>query len=103
VAAGLGTAVAAVALAVDTVDAYCAAVVLAGMTTAAAVIPALRLPRAGAALALDESARSPLRDRTYVTATALNALMAMHVGLFAVGVPLWITTATTAPPSSSRR
>ncbi len=98
VAAGLGTAVAAGALAVDTVPAYRAALVLAGLTTAAAVIAALRLPRAGTAPAVDEAARSPLRDRTYVTATALNAIMGMHVGLFAVGVPLWITTATTAPP-----
>jgi MFS family permease len=103
VAAGLGTAVAAVALAVDTVAAYRAAVVLAGLTTAAAVIAALRLPRAGTAAdvidpAVEETTRSPLRDRTYVTATALNAIMAMHAGLFAVGVPLWITTATTAPP-----
>ena len=98
VAAGLGTGVAAVALAVDTVPAYRAAVVLAGLTTAAAVIAALRLPRAGAVPAVEETTRSPLRDRTYVTATALNAVMGMHVGLFAVGVPLWITTATTAPP-----
>jgi predicted MFS family arabinose efflux permease len=98
VAIGLGTTVAAVALAVDTVPAYRATVVLAGLTTAAAVAPALRLPHAGTAQVVDGPGPSPLRDRTYVTATALNAVMAVHVGLFAVGVPLWITTATAAPP-----
>ncbi|MGI5127995.1 MFS transporter [Pseudonocardia sp. CA-107938] len=97
VAVGLGTGAAAIALTVDTVAAYRVAVVLAGLTTLVAVLPARRLPRRGAPPA-EDVARSPLRDRTYLTVTALNAVMAMHMGLFAVGVPLWVTTATAAPP-----
>lgn len=97
-AVGLGTAVAAVALTVDTIAAYRATIVLAGLLAIAAVLQARRLPATGAQRPTDAPDRSPLRDRTYVTATALNAIMATHMGLFAVGVPLWVTTATAAPP-----
>jgi hypothetical protein len=41
--------------------------------------------------------RSPLRDRTYLAATGLYAVMAMQFGLLTVGVPLWVAGRTKAP------
>jgi hypothetical protein len=40
---------------------------------------------------------SPLRDRTYVASTLLNAVVAIHFGLTTVGMPLWVADHTNAP------
>lgn len=98
VAIGLGTCSAAVALLVDTAFAYRLTVVCAGLLTAVAVIPVFRVTQTKAPPRQPDAApRSPLRDRTYLAVTALGAIMSMQMGLFSVGVPLWITTATSAP------
>lgn len=40
-----------------------------------------------------------LRDRWYVAAAGINALLLLHMTLLSVGVPLWIATSTRAPDS----
>ncbi len=40
-----------------------------------------------------------LRDRWYAATTGVNALMLLHMALLSVGVPLWITTHTSADDS----
>jgi Major Facilitator Superfamily len=45
-------------------------------------------------------AGSPFRDSTYVTATALNAVMCVQFGLLTVGVPLWVSIHTGAPAAT---
>jgi len=107
---GLGTLLAAIALLVGTGAAYQATMAATAVLTLAAVLPllglrdrieglavAMRRPVATSAAASAVVARSPLRDRTYLAATALNAVMAMQFGMQTVGVPLWIANATEAP------
>ena len=112
---GLGTLAAAVALLLDTALAYRTAMVATAVLLLAAVVPLVRLPRrvpglaermladapAPSADAADSAPAStpaphPLRDRTYVAAVALNAVVAMQFGVMTVGVPLWVAT-TDAP------
>jgi MFS family permease len=38
-----------------------------------------------------------LRDRRYLAVVALNAVLCVHVGVLAVGVPLWLVHRTDAP------
>ena len=105
---GLGTVVAGAALLLDTAAAYRTTVVLAGLLVLASCVPLLRLARSSDGvdqLTADQPdgaapvsrGRSPLRDRRYLTLTALNAVLAMHFGLQTVGVPLWVATRTEAP------
>jgi hypothetical protein len=98
---GLGTGLAAVALAIGTRPAYLGAM----LTTAVLLfISALSLRRPGPAPtgATDGPhtvgrRRSPLLDRTYLTATGLYAVMTMQFSMLTVGVPLWIAGWTKAP------
>jgi MFS family permease len=103
---GIGTLLAGLALLVDTTTAYRVTVVLVGALTMLGTIPLLGLRRrvSGLAERMDASAGaeaprgpSPLRDRTYVASTVLNALLAMHFGLTSVGLPLWVADHTEAP------
>jgi len=108
---GLGTVLAGAALVVDTSTAYRATMALAGLLVLASCVPLAALARrqgrtdaAPSAEGRSASApttlapgRSPLRDRTYLSVTALNAVMAMHFGLQTVGVPLWVASHTRAP------
>lgn len=99
---GVGTALAAVALAIDTRSAY----LLAMLTTAALLlVSALSLRRVRGAPAAgaiaepppEDQRRSPLLDRAYLAATGLNAVMTMQFGMLTVGVPLWVAGWTKAP------
>jgi len=96
----LGAGLAAIALAVDSRPAY----LLAMLSTAALqFVSALSVRRITATQPIDlppseYRRRSPLRDRTYLAATVLNAVMTMQFSLLTVGVPLWIAGWTTAPP-----
>ncbi|MEJ3742616.1 MFS transporter [Actinomycetes bacterium KLBMP 9797] len=97
---GLGTALAALALAIGTRPAYLLAM---ASTAALLLVSALSLRRIVTPVRLDpppaeHPRRSPLRDRTYLAATALNAVMTMQFGMLTVGVPLWVAGRTTAPP-----
>jgi MFS family permease len=106
---GVGTLLAGLALFADTATAYRLTVVLVGVITVLGTIPLIGLRRRGDGMAAQMTARkaadgsavapgpSPLRDRTYVTATILNALVAIHFGLTSVGIPLWVADHTEAP------
>jgi MFS family permease len=103
---GVGTLLAGLALMADTTMAYRLTVVLVGAITILGAVPLIGLRRrvAGLAARMDAAGsaevsrgRSPLRDRTYVASTALNAVLAIHFGLTTVGVPLWVADHTDAP------
>jgi hypothetical protein len=96
---GVGAGLAAVALAIDTKPAYLVAMVWTAAMLFVSAVPVRRLPVGGAAGAprVRGQRRSPLRDRTYLTAAALNAVMTMQFSMLTVGVPLWITGWTSAP------
>ncbi|KUM76863.1 MFS transporter [Streptomyces griseorubiginosus] len=60
--------------------------------------PHTRLPRTPAGTTTRK--RLPaLRDRWYMAAAGINALLLLHMTLLSVGVPLWIATSTHAPDS----
>ncbi|HZX03401.1 MFS transporter [Kribbella sp.] len=104
---GGGSLLAGLALMVDTTSAYRLTVVLVGAVTMLGTVPLIGLRRrvVGLAVRMDASAgagtpvrgRSPLRDRTYVASTVLNAVLAIHFGLSSVGIPLWVADHTRAP------
>ena len=103
---GLGTVLAGAALLVDTAAAYRTTMVVVGLFAALATVPLAGLrdrvdgfaARMDAHLAVDHvPGPSPLRDRTYLTAVALNSVIAMQFSMQSVGVPLWIVTRTDAP------
>jgi MFS family permease len=103
---GAGSLLAGLALLVDTTAAYRLTVVLVGVITVLGTVPLIGLRRRVPDLAarMDAAAapgaprgRSPLRDRTYVAVTVLNALIAIHFGLTSVGIPLWVADHTDAP------
>ncbi|WP_132190501.1 MULTISPECIES: MFS transporter [Kribbella] len=103
---GVGTLLAGLALMADTTMAYRLTVVLVGAITILGTVPLIGLRRrvAGLAVRMDASGsaeasrgRSPLRDRTYVASTVLNAVLAIHFGLTTVGIPLWVADHTDAP------
>ncbi|MCL8025812.1 MFS transporter [Nocardioides bruguierae] len=105
---GVGTVLAALPLLVGTPAAYHATIVLVGVLALLAVVPVVglrhRVPglleRLGRRASPEEAAAprvSPLRDRTYLTATLLTSLMALQFGLQGVVVPLWIAERTDAP------
>ncbi|MEV6267289.1 MFS transporter [Kribbella sp. NPDC004138] len=103
---GIGTLLAGLALVVDTATAYRLTVMLVGALTMLGTLPLIGLRRrvSGLAERMDSAAGpeaprgpSPLRDRTYVTSTVLNAVLAMHFGLTSIGIPLWVADHTEAP------
>jgi hypothetical protein len=96
---GVGAGLAAVALAIDTRAAYLVAMVWTAAMLFVSVLPVRRLPAGGASDTprVRGARRSPLRDRTYLAAAALNAVMTMQFSMLTVGVPLWITGWTAAP------
>ncbi|WP_211248993.1 MFS transporter [Paraoerskovia marina] len=113
---GLGTLLAATALAVDTAAAYRTAMVVVAVLLLLAVVPVYRLPRRVPALAeqmvgrrraghdetgtcgtWDDPGVHPLRDRRYVASVAANSVIAVQFGVLTVGIPLWVAS-TAAPP-----
>ncbi len=102
---GVGTLLAGLALMADTTAAYRLTVVLVGAITILGTVPLIGLRRrvAGLAARMDSGSaevsrgRSPLRDRTYVASTVLNAVLAIHFGLTSIGIPLWVADHTDAP------
>ncbi|TDC65962.1 MFS transporter [Micromonospora sp. KC207] len=106
---GAGSACGGFALLTDTGVGYTLAILGAGIFVLTSVWPLLAIRAELAArrppgddviadLPPTSAGRSPLKDRTYLTVSALNVLLAMHAGLLTVGVPLWITEHTSAPP-----
>jgi hypothetical protein len=98
-AMAVGALAAGAAIGIGSRDAYL--VMIAGRAAAyvgcAAVLA--RLPRDSPAPRPARAARRwpALRDRPYLTATVLNALMSLHLAVPAVLIPLWIAQRTQAP------
>ena len=101
---GVGTAVAAVAIAIGTRPAYLLAMLTTGTLLFVSALPLraggdhARAGRGADGPAVAVRRRSPLLDRTYLVATGLYAVMTMQFGMLTVGVPLWIAGSTKAPP-----
>jgi MFS family permease len=93
-----GSALAGVALAVDTRWAYVALILGDAVTYLVAAALVSRLER------ISRHARQPgaprliaLRDRPFLLFVLLDGLLSTHFGLFEVGLPLWIAHRTDAP------
>ena len=99
---GLGAGLAAIALAIDTTPAYLVAMLWTAALLFVSALPVRRIPAKGPVDAprVPGPRRSPLRDRTYLAAAALNAVMAMQFSMLTVGVPLWVTGWTAAPTAT---
>ena len=105
---GLGTVVAAVTLVIDTAAAYRVTMAAAGVLVLLSTSPLFGLGRrvpelsdrlrpAVGGLADRTRGRSPLTDRTYLSAVAMSAVLAINFGVQTVGVPLWVAGHTEAP------
>lgn len=97
----LGMGIAAVALAVDTREAYVAMVVGNAITFVGAAFFVLQLPKISptktVGIAKTTRRLVALRDRHFLIATALNGCMSIQFAIQSVGVPLWIVQYTHAP------
>ena len=99
-AMGLGTLLGGVALWIDQTWAYLAVFVMDASFSVLTGLISLRLP--AIAKAPPRGAGEPmfavLRDPPYVVVTLLTGIVAIHFQVLAVGIPLWISTRTQAPP-----
>jgi len=95
----LGSVVGAVALALDTREAYLAVLALDAVAFGVAAFLLSRLPAGTAAAPAPgaERALTVLRDRPYAVLTLLNAVMLLYMPLLSLVLPLWIVAATAAP------
>ncbi|MEU1071746.1 MULTISPECIES: MFS transporter [unclassified Streptomyces] len=106
-AMGLGGAIGAVALQIDTRGAYVALILFDAATYAIPALLVRTLPLNEAALAArgadgragtpSESRWRAVRDLPYLAVTVLNAVTALQFSLLEVGMPLWIAGNTEAP------
>lgn len=95
-----GAALAGLALAADSREAYVALVLGNAVSCVLAAAVLLRLP-AGVRRTAQEAGSMllALRDRPFVAVTALNGVLGLHYALLEVAVPLWVVRHTDAPIS----
>ena len=94
-----GAPVAGVALGYDRREVYVGLILVAAALYLAAALMNLRVPALEPSpTAKKESRTLALRDRPYLTLTALNAVMTVHFQVFNVVIPLWVVSRTNAPP-----
>lgn len=94
----LGAPLAGIALAADTRAVYVGLILVTVVLYLAAALMYLRVPALQpSAAAKKESKTLALRDKPYVTLTALNAIMTVHFQVFNVVIPLWVVNETRAP------
>jgi MFS family permease len=94
----LGTLLAGLALAVDSRPGYAAVIVVDAVSFAVSGLLVLRVPHIAASPVVSGEPRMPvLRDRPFLSVTALNGLLAMHYALIEIAVPLWVVRETSAP------
>jgi MFS family permease len=93
VSVGLGSDLAAGALAVGSATAYRLTMIVAALLVLSSLAALRRVPETPRHF----SVRVPFRDRRYLLAAALNGVMTIQFGLLTVGVPLWVTAHTRAP------
>lgn len=97
-AIALGSLGAGIALQVDTKIAYQALICGRALSFLAGAALLVRLPRVEPGKATAASGRwMALRDRPYLTATALNSVMSLHYAVPTFLLPLWIVEHTAAP------
>jgi MFS family permease len=72
--------------------------VVAGILLARVKVAAHRTTRLSAGAGGPIRALRGFRDWRYVALTALNVVFSLHLTLLVIVIPLWIITATTAPP-----
>lgn len=95
---GAGSLVGGLALAVDQPWAYRALIAIDAITFMAQALIYLRIPPMPAlAAARHERATTAMRDRTYVTLSAINAVSCLHYSVGSIAVPLWVAFHTSAP------
>lgn len=106
---GVGTALAAIPLAIGTGDAYRITMVASGLLFVAsgflvAGLPAVRVDPipadrtdTGTLVRPELVGRSPYRDLRFLAVAALTGVFGMQFGLFEVAVPLWVVQHTVAP------
>lgn len=97
---GAGAAFGAVALQADTRGAYLIMIFLDAATFIVTAVVMSRLPSSRAVVepgVRPVTARRALRDRPYLTVTALSGVIAIQFGILEVGLPLWVAGHTHAP------
>lgn len=99
VGVSVGAGLAAIALAVDTREAYLTVIALDAVSFVACAAVFLRLPDRHATASPAQRPRwyAVLRDRRYVALAATNMLLLLHAPLIEVVLPLWITMYTDVP------
>ncbi|MGH3328742.1 MAG: MFS transporter [Streptomycetales bacterium] len=92
--AGLG----AVALQIDTPQAYTAMMLGDAASFVVAALVLTRMPRQPPTPALAGASRwEAVRDRGYLAVTAVSSVMALHYGIWLFIMPLWVVERTAAP------
>lgn len=106
---GIGTAVAAVPLAIGTGGAYRVTMIAAGILFLVSALLVVGLPGAridapstdrtetGTAAVRARTGQSPYRDPRFLAVTALTGVFGIQFGLFEIAVPLWVVQHTVAP------
>jgi MFS family permease len=100
VGVSIGAMAGGVGLLLDTRTAYVALILGAGLLFAVSGVAFLRVPAVPPAPRAEEQAKLPvLRDRAYAAVAVLNAVLVMSDAVLLVGVPIWISEHTSAPPA----
>ncbi len=106
---GVGTALAAIPLAIGTGEAYRVTMVVSGLlfVSSAFLVSGLSSARVdptpadrtdtGTIVRREPAGRSPYRDVRFLAVAALTGVFGMQFGLFEVAVPLWVVQHTVAP------
>jgi MFS family permease len=95
---GIGAGLGGAALLVDTTAAYCAVFVFDAATFLVAAVVMTRLPEPARPTPVGRPLRlDVLRDRPYLSAAALNAVMYLYMPTLTVALPLFIAQRTAAP------
>jgi MFS family permease len=94
---GIGAALGGLALLADTASAYRVVLLADAATFVAGALLLARLPRPAAVTTRPVRLRGVLRDRRYVAAAALTAVLYLYMPVLTVGLPLWLAARTAAP------
>jgi hypothetical protein len=95
----LGAALSAAALAIGTAPAYYALPLGNAVSFVGAYWVIRRLPESQARSQAGRRRLDALRDRPFLLTTSLTAILAIHLSLITIVVPLWIVERTTVPPA----
>jgi predicted MFS family arabinose efflux permease len=96
---GVGSALAGIALHIDTRDAYLTLIYGNAISFVATVALVMRLPHVPPLPKIvgDGPQLVAIRDRPFLSVVALNSLLCIHNSLVEIAVPLWIVRHTNAP------